>query len=358
MKYKFLSTLKTIYGKSPAVVKKVIDDYRFKRQLKESFATFLSKEERDDKRLLKQLKKDIVHCHSAYLTTPSEYFLFGFRGITTNEGREAFLSDQVRNKVLLELMGQDIFTNELRNKFAFYKLTANYFKRNVFLFSGNGKTSYDDFQRFVLKNNNLFLKRNSSSKGRGIIAKRISDEKEAHELYNYLVKDGDDWIIEQTIQQSAEMAEWNTSSVNTVRLPAILNEDKFTVVGPVFRTGRKGSIVDNAAAGGLIACIDAKAGVINSDGVDERGNYYECHPNSNIRFRGWHIPQWQELLSLAEQIQRTIPHHKYVGWDFALTDKGWVLIEGNWGQFLSQYNDHIGLKKQFLDALNYNNKQI
>ena len=25
--------------------------------------------------------------------------------------------------------------------------------------------------------------------------------------------------------------------------------------------------------------------------------------------------------------------HIYVGWDFALTDNGWVLIEGNWGQF-------------------------
>jgi hypothetical protein len=46
-----------------------------------------------------------------------------------------------------------------------------------------------------------------------------------------------------------------------------------------------------------------------------------------------------------------MPHHRYIGWDFALTDDGWVLIEGNWGQFLSQYVDKIGLKSKFMDCM-------
>ncbi len=357
MNHKLLSVLKTIYGKSPSLVKKMLDSYRFKSQMKESFDTFLSDEEKNNSQLLKQLKQDIILCHGKYLTTPAEYFLFGFRDNTLEEYRGEFLSDQFRNIVLLDLIGQDVFTNELRNKFAFYKLTSNYFKRGVFLFSGK-KTKYDEFQVFAFKYNDLFLKRNSSSKGRGILSKQISNEEDVRELYEFLVKDGDDWIIEQKIQQSAEMAEWNSSSVNTVRLPSILNEDKFTVLGAFFRTGRRGAIADNAGAGGVFAVVDSVTGVLTTDGVDEKGIYYVTHPNSQKQYKGWQVPRWDELLKLAEEIQRTIPWHKYVGWDFALTDDGWVLIEGNWGQFVSQYNDHIGLKKQFLEALNYNNKKI
>ena len=66
------------------------------------------------------------------------------------------------------------------------------------------------------------------------------------------------------------------------------------------------------------------------------------------------MSRWDELLEYAEQIHRKVPHHKYVGWDFALSDKGWMLVEGNWGQFVSQYNDHIGLKKQFFELLGIN----
>jgi hypothetical protein len=40
-------------------------------------------------------------------------------------------------------------------------------------------------------------------------------------------------------------------------------------------------------------------------------------------------------------------NHVYIGWDFTLTEKGWVLIEGNWGQFVGQYIDKEGIKKQF-----------
>ena len=58
------------------------------------------------------------------------------------------------------------------------------------------------------------------------------------------------------------------------------------------------------------------------------------------------------MLILAEKVFRQcFPSHSYIGFDFALTEKGWVLIEGNWGQFVSQYNDKIGVKDQFVKYL-------
>lgn len=207
------------------------------------------------------------------------------------------------------------------------------------------------FKEFSQKHPDLFIKSNMLSKGRGTGLYHVSNDEEAEKLYKRFEQEGGEWIVEEKIEQDSQMGQWNESSVNTVRLPAVLNSDKWTVIGPFFRTGRRGSVVDNAGAGGVFACIDPLSGIIKTDGIDEEGHYYPAHPDSGLAFKGWQIPYWKELLNMAEEIQRSMPHHKYVGWDFALTKKGWILIEGNWGQFVSQYNDHIGLKKQFFTLL-------
>ena len=65
------------------------------------------------------------------------------------------------------------------------------------------------------------------------------------------------------------------------------------------------------------------------------------------------MPQWKELLSTVEEVHRKcMPSHIYIGWDFALTENGWVLIEGNWGQLVNQYVDKVGLKKKFMEYMN------
>ncbi len=43
--------------------------------------------------------------------------------------------------------------------------------------------------------------------------------------------------------------------------------------------------------------------------------------------------------------------HRYIGFDFAYTPEGWVLIEGNWGQIISQYHNKIGQKERFKELM-------
>ena len=50
-------------------------------------------------------------------------------------------------------------------------------------------------------------------------------------------------------------------------------------------------------------------------------------------------------MSLPEQ-------HKYVGFDFALTDEGWVVVEGNWGNFPHQVCLGKGIRKEFEQLMN------
>lgn len=77
-----------------------------------------------------QLRKDIKDCYYKYLTTPQEYFLFRFFEINDKD-RSKFLSDNQKVRHLLKTTGEKIYVNQLSDKYNFYKLTSNYFKRNV-----------------------------------------------------------------------------------------------------------------------------------------------------------------------------------------------------------------------------------
>ena len=299
-----------------------------------------------------QLRKDIKKCYYKYLTTPQEYFLFRFYELDDIE-RSKFLSDNIKIRCLLKTTGEEIFANELCDKYNFYKLTANYFKRCVIAIGGdrpNGDIS--SFVNFTKQHSDLFAKPLAASFGAGAHVIKITNHDEAVAEFERLTKCGE-WIIEDRIIQSKEMSVWNESSVNTVRLPCFLTSNgSFHALAPVLRVGRKGSVVDNAGGGGIIACIDIKSGVITTNGKDESGLEYIEHPDSCQKFRGWQVPNWRELLALAEEIHRNcLSNHRYIGFDFAFTNKGWVLIEGNWGQFLNQYVDRRGIKNEFLNYI-------
>ena len=84
-----------------------------------------------------QLKKDIKDCYYKYLTSPQEYFLFRFFELKDIE-RKKFLSDNLKVRHLLKTTGEEIYVNQLCDKYNFYKLTSDYFKRSVFVMGGVG----------------------------------------------------------------------------------------------------------------------------------------------------------------------------------------------------------------------------
>ena len=175
------------------------------------------------------------------------------------------------------------------------------------------------------------------------------DDESSRRCFSELLEEHPAWIIEELICQAAEMAQWNESSVNTVRVPTFLCNGKFTVIWTRMRTGKKGAIVDNLGSNGIVVSVDPQSGTVTSDGVDNSNNHFEIHPDSGLKFKGWQVPRWAELLQTAEELHRKVfGKHVYIAWDFALTDNGWVLVEGNWGQLLGQQTTtQIGLRRKF-----------
>ncbi|OKZ18443.1 MAG: hypothetical protein BHV81_07940 [Butyricimonas synergistica] len=326
---------------------KIYEGKNFAISINEAFNLFLTDEQKQNKEFLKKIKKDLVKCYILYAATPKDYFLFGFNNKNrTNKQRKLFITDTVKDSVLNRLEGWDKYI-ELSDKYAVYIKTKKYFGRNVMKLDNH--ICFDSFSKFIKCGRGIFIKPLFGSYGKDVCIFDSKLDSDIKELFEKLtINEKSSWILEEQIIQSQEMAQWNSSSVNTVRVLSFLNKGKFHVITPFFRTGRKGSIVDNAGSGGIISNVNANTGVVYTDGFDEDGKSYECHPDSGLNFKGWQIPLWKELIETVKNVHMIMSDHIYVGWDFALTDNGWVLIEGNWGQFLNQYVDKVGRKEEFL----------
>ena len=52
------------------------------------------------------------------------------------------------------------------------------------------------------------------------------------------------------------------------------------------------------------------------------------HPNTNILFKGYKVPYFNECKKMVKEATKYIPY-KLVGWDVAITPDGPLIIEGN-----------------------------
>lgn len=138
-------------------------------------------------------------------------------------------------------------------------------------------------------------------------------------------------VLEAPIIQSEELAQFHPGSVNTLRLATFVKDDQPYLVLAFLKLGRGDSVVDNGAAGGILCLIDMDTGIVPGPGMTEDGHTFLFHPDSGLQLPGFHIPRWEEAKSLALELAMVSPTQTYVGWDLALTDEGWVVVEGNRG---------------------------
>ena len=62
---------------------------------------------------------------------------------------------------------------------------------------------------------------------------------------------------------------------------------------------------------------------------------------------GFQIPRWNEAIEFVKELVQVVPTNRYTGWDVALTDNGWIVVEGNAkGQFVWQIATRFGFKKE------------
>ena len=233
--------------------------------INEELSKNLTKEELNNKEFVDNIKKDINNCYKQIKSNPFDYFFFDLRN-KTKEERAKFATDIWMLSTLSRKRGlRKMHDIELNEKYNFYKLTKEYFKREVIPVTA---TNYQEFEQYTLRHKRVIAKSTYEACGKSIYIFEVNSKEDAKKEYDRIISYGGSYILEELIIQHPEMAKWNESSVNTVRIITIHNSTEANVLLAFMRAGRKGSAVDNGGTGGIFATIDINTGKIVGFVVD------------------------------------------------------------------------------------------
>lgn len=228
----------------------------------------------------------------------------------------------------------------------YYVRECCFVKREAFEESVNaGCEGMDEFVAFANRHKRFIVKPLFKDSGVGVA---IVDS-EGLDVKTILAKcPQSDFIAEELIVQSDALAKFHPSSVNTLRLNTVRCKDSVEVVWPILRFGRSGNIVDNAHFNGIFSVIDEKSGMAIAAGDVKRHKYVE-HPDTHCPLVGFKVPQWEEACELVRLLATKTEGLRFIGWDLAHTDKGWVLVEANTSPgILSPMVTGVGIRKEFM----------
>lgn len=186
---------------------------------------------------------------------------------------------------------------------------------------GHGGAGFKAFE--ILKHKDGYIARHLSS------GKDYTPEKLMETLCD---ENPEGWVIEEYIQQHPEMAHFNPSSLNTIRMFVYKNNQGDVVtLGSYFRMGAEGSLIDNLEGGGFGIEVDHETGRLIKDCIFYISeNQPLLFPDKNDKIiKGDKIPFWKEAEEMGKHALRCYPDTRFLGLDICITKDGPVMIEMN-----------------------------
>jgi len=267
---------------------------------------------------------DVILASMYYGGAIDDYYNYNFF-LRSHAGRKNFIVWRKRKRIINTCNNKedrDIFNAKPR----FNKTFAAFVGRE---WLNTAECSYDDFASFVSKNKRFFVKPVAGSFGRGVRVQEAADDQDMQDLFQNLREEK--VLVEEVIEQWAELAEFNLTSVNTMRIVTLLCADgTVKVMTATLRCGNGDKCADNFHHNGIAAIVDIPTGIVTTTGVDMVSRRYILHPVSGKPIIGFQIPFWEKILATVTAAAQVVPTVRYVGWDVALGQDGRVIIiEGN-----------------------------
>lgn len=179
-------------------------------------------------------------------------------------------------------------------------------------------------------------------------------------LLNY----GENFAIQEVIQQNDKLASLNPTSVNTIRVAVYRSvvDDKAHVISSIIRIGGAGMVVDNACSGGKYAGVDIKTGKIANTLRDINGKIYTSQNGIDYTTLDFTIPGWEIIKNKCQEIAENIPHHRLIAFDMTITnDLKPIMIEFNINAFsywLFMYTNQPPLGNYTEEIIEYCKKKL
>jgi len=158
------------------------------------------------------------------------------------------------------------------------------------------------------------------------------------------------YLIQEFIkEQHPDMAKINSGSLNTIRVNVALNPEtgNYDIIKTAFNVGVGTNEVSNVASGGVTGTV-LPDGHFDRYAFSEQYKFIVRHPITGIAFADCQVPFFEETLQLAKRATELFYGHKTLGWDFAYTPTGPIILEANntWGVVANEIIEDRGWAKK------------
>ena len=306
-----------------------------------------------------------IYDYWAFGVSTVEYYYYKFYEKNAEE-KAKYLTFRNRTDYYYHMNDKEE-SHTFNNKWETYLKYKEYYKRDAMLVQN--ENDYDNFLMFINRHSEFVVKPVSLGLAIGVYKEKSDKYDDTKKLFLEILSHGkemknkNDWkdwddntaiMLEEIIPQTQELGVIHPVSINAVRITTIRNKNGVEIFYPWWLVGQGGDFVVGGAVGSILAGINPKTGIVETDGVDESLNTYVIHPNTKIKFKGFEIPHWTELVSIAKELAMNLDNVGHVGWDFAYTDKGWMMMEANFdGEFCGQLVYHKPIKEELENIIDW-----
>lgn len=264
------------------------------------------------------------------------------KGFLSAEVRRSGLSMAERRGVhrMLNSAGYPLSTNVLRNKALF----AKHVRDHGLAAPATYDPERNDLAEWLAAHPRFVAKRGYSSKGKGVAAfsrdggdwrgpddRRLSTEALAAELRTIVAQHG---VAQERVTADEALRDISPHVLPTLRVVTCIDESGAPEAAAiVLRLGGGGPRpVDNFNAGGLAVRLDEHGQCeLAFRARGRRTEQTTVHPTTGVAIAGRQVPAFDDAIRVGCEAHRTLPPgYTVVGWDIGLSDRGPLLIEGNW----------------------------
>ena len=194
-------------------------------------------------------------------------------------------------------------------------------------------------QKIMQCQEDLIVKPTWETNGGKGVDKIFAEGRNERDVVVLLDKYKKNFVIQKVVSQHSDMASFNQSSINTLRISTYLNaQGKVKVLQAVQRFGMKGSVKDNASSGGRFVGV-------NPDGTYKR----EIHRFGEIKTEplgkevAFKVPCWKKIQETVCELHYQLPQFGFISWDICVTpEEHLVLIEYNFRQSYELPQECVG----------------
>lgn len=225
---------------------------------------------------------------------------------------------------------------------------------------------FDSVLSLLRKKGVLVAKPTEGSRGIGFCKLEYSEHgsyllnneaKSADEMLSILHGFDENYIITEYIEPHDFLKKLSPHAVSTIRITVVNTRVSDPCILDAYAriATNKTGLTDNVSNGGIFARVDIESGRLHSGEQSSNHNVTPCvrHPDSGVGIDGF-IPHWDEVKQTVQDICVYIAQLEYLGFDVAITNDAFKILEINTHQDLHRYpNYDPRLKEYFRRKIEY-----